>query len=286
MFPGQGSQQLGMGKDLFARYGNLCRDADDMLGYSISRLCLEDPLGRLNQTAYTQPALYFVCCLMYLDHIEHAGDRHDFLIGHSLGLFSALFAAGVFDLLTGLEIVAKRGELMQSVSDGRMLAVLGEQTDRIYEKLVRYEFFDVDVANYNSSEQIVLSGQVDRVMQLALLLERDGYRCVPLPVSGAFHSRYMEPCRLQFVDFLMAHSLVPPRKKVISSTSGEVLGAEHLLEEIGFQLIKPVRWFQTLQRLLHSYPQAEFRELGPGRVLTNLQAKISSAVAVHEPINV
>ncbi|MGL4487460.1 MAG: ACP S-malonyltransferase [Yersinia sp. (in: enterobacteria)] len=280
MFPGQGSQHSGMGKDLFSRNNPLCQQADDVLGYSISRLCLEDPEGNLNKTMYTQPALYFVSCLMYLEHVERAGDRYDFLIGHSLGLFPALFAAGVFDLMTGLEIVAKRGELMQSIIGGAMMAVIGEQTCRIDEKLVSNGFFDVDIANYNSPDQVVLSGKAERITQLMPLLDNEGYQYVPLPVNGAFHSRYMEPCRLQFVDFLMTQSLATPCKKVISSTSGEVLGAEHLLEEIGFQLVKPVRWSQTLQRLLRDYPQAEFRELGPGKVLTNLQTKIKCTMGL------
>jgi len=275
MFPGQGSQQLGMGKNLFDRYDDLCRKAEDVVGFSIRRLCLDDPEGRLNQTAYTQPALYFVCCLMYLDHIEHVGERYDCLIGHSLGLFPALFAAGGFDLLTGLEIVVKRGELMQSVSDGGMLAVIGDQVDRIHEKLIHYDFFDVDVANYNSPEQVVIGGKAERMIELAPLLEKEGYRCVALPVSGAFHSRYMEPCRLQFVDFLMTKSLAPLCKRIISSTNGEVIGDQHLLEELGFQLVKPVRWSQTIQCILRDYPQATFNELGPGRVLTNLQTKIT-----------
>lgn len=274
MFPGQGSQQLGMGKNLFPQYPELCRAADDILGYSITSLCIEDVHGTLNQTVYTQPAIYFVCCLMYLDHVKRSDRPYNYLIGHSLGLFPTLFAAGVFDLLEGLEIVAKRGQLMQAVTGGGMLAVLGEQIERVHEKLIRYEFFDIDVANYNSTEQLILSGKTDRIKQLSPLLETEGYHCVSLPVSGAFHSRYMEPCRLKFVDFLMQRTLAPPKKKVISSTSGEILGAEHLIEEISFQLVKPVRWLQTVRSILQRFSDVAFTELGPGRVLTNLQEKI------------
>ncbi|AZZ92535.1 acyltransferase domain-containing protein [Hahella sp. KA22] len=284
MFPGQGSQHPGMGKDVFERYPTQCQDAEAVLGYSLAELCLQDREGRLNQTAYTQPALYFVCCLTYLDHLSQAGrsfhDSHDgCLLGHSLGLFPALFAAGVFDLMTGLRIVARRGELMQAIRGGGMLAVLGASADRLREKLIQLDCFDVDVANDNAPGQVVLSGREERMRQLSPLLEKEGLRCVPLPVSGAFHSRYMEPCRVQFADFLRGLDLKAPQKTVISSTSGDPIGGEHLVEEMAFQLVKPVRWSLTIQSLLRRYPQARFVELGPGRVLTNLQGKIQHAVA-------
>lgn len=286
MFPGQGSQHLGMGKDLFERYPTQCRDAEEILGYSLVGLCLQDREGRLNQTAYTQPALYFVCCLTYLDTLRQAGRRFQdplggCLLGHSLGLFPALFAAGVFDLMTGLRIVSKRGELMQAIRGGGMLAVLGVSAEKLQEKLIQLDCFDVDVANDNAPSQVVLSGKEERMRQLSPLLEKEGLRCVLLPVSGAFHSHYMEPCRVQFADFLRGFDLKAPQKTVISSTSGNPIGGEHLIEEMAFQLIKPVRWSLTIQSLLRRYPQAHFVELGPGRVLTNLQGKIMNAVATH-----
>ncbi|WLQ16414.1 acyltransferase domain-containing protein [Hahella aquimaris] len=286
MFPGQGSQHPGMGKDLFERYPTQCRDAEEILGYDLVDLCLQDREGRLNQTAYTQPALYFVCCLTYLDYLRQVGRRfHDSfdgrLLGHSLGLFPALFAAGGFDLLTGLRIVAKRGEMMQAIHGGGMLAVLGVSADRLREKLIQLDCFDVDVANDNAPGQVVLSGQEARMRQLSPRLEKDGLRCVSLPVSGAFHSRYMEPCRVEFAEFLLGLDLHAPQKMVISSASGDAISGEHLIEEMAFQLVKPVRWSLTIQSLLRRYPQARFVELGPGRVLTNLQGKIQHAVATH-----
>jgi malonyl CoA-acyl carrier protein transacylase len=286
MFPGQGSQHPGMGKDLFERYPMYCHDAEAILGYSFVDLCLQNWERRLDQTAYTQPALYFVCCLTYLNYLRQAGrsldDPYDgCLLGHSLGLFPALFAAGVFDLMTGLRIVAKRGELMQAIFGGGMLAVLGLSAAKLREKLIQFDCFDVDVANDNAPGQVVLSGQEARMQQLAPLLEQAGLRCVPLPVSGAFHSRYMEPCRVQFAEFLLDLDLKPLQKTVISSTSGDAIGDEHLIEEMAFQLVKPVRWSLTIQSLLRRYPQARFVELGPGQVLTNLQGKIQHAVAMH-----
>lgn len=176
MFPGQGSQHLGMGREVFDRYPELCARADEVVGYSIRELCLEDPHARLAQTAYTQQAIYFVSCLMYLEHVERFGDGQvHCMLGHSLGLYPALFAGGVFDLFEGLEIVSTRGTLMQEAHGGGMVAVIGSPVADIEDRLVRLEFFDVDVANYNSPDQVVLSAAKPRLDELVPHLERAGY---------------------------------------------------------------------------------------------------------------
>ncbi|NEB77511.1 ACP S-malonyltransferase [Streptomyces sp. SID14478] len=274
MFPGQGSQRLGMGADVFDAYPELCDRADETVGYSLRELCLQDPHALLNETSYTQQAIYFVSCLMYLAHVERHGDGPvRCLTGHSLGLYPALFAAGVFDLFEGLEIVSRRGALMQEARGGAMVAVLGPQAHDIDEHLVQLEFFDVDVANYNSPEQVVLSAAKPRLDELVPRLEEIGHRCVWLPVSGAFHSRHMEQARRAFALFLRDREFAPPTKTVVSTTSGRTLGAAHLLEEMVFQLVKPVRWWQTATHLARTGHRT-FDEIGPGRVLTKLSAEI------------
>jgi len=270
MFPGQGSQYVGMGEELFPKYDVLCQKASEKLGYSILDLCLKDPEDRLNTTAYTQPALYFVCCLMYLEHISRGGSASDPVMGHSLGLFPALYAAGVFDLLDGLEIVAMRGKLMGEIRGYGMLAVLGDRVDQLDHVLARLDFFDLDMANDNTPSQVVLSGPESRIESVAPLLEAQDYRCIRLPVSGAFHSRYMEAPRQAFVHFLMGKSFEPPKRLVISSTSGEIIKHTHLLEEITYQLTKPVRWRHTIQALSEKHGGFTYEEIGPKRVLTNL----------------
>ncbi|MFI1358017.1 ACP S-malonyltransferase [Streptomyces sp. NPDC020898] len=274
MFPGQGSQQLGMGREVFDAYPRLCDRADETVGYSLRELCLKDPHGRLNQTSHTQQAIYFVSCLMYLEYAErHGEERVRCVTGHSLGLYPALFAAGVLDLFEGLEIVSTRGTLMQEAYGGAMVAVIGPQVNQIEDHLVQLEFFDVDVANYNSPGQIVLSAAKPRLDELVPRLEEAGHRCVPLPVSGAFHSRHMEPARREFARFLRERKFAPPAKTVISTTSGRSLGADHLLEEMVFQLVKPVRWWQTVVYLARTGHKT-FDEVGPGRVLTKLTTEI------------
>lgn len=274
MFPGQGSQHLGMGQDLFAQYPDLCARADEVAGYSIAELCLTDPHRRLDQTAYTQQAIYFVSCLAYLDYVDRFSDRHvRRVLGHSLGLYPALFAAGVFDLFAGLEIVAKRGALMQEAHGGGMVAVMGAGLRDIDEQLVGLEFYDVDIANYNSPDQVVLSAATARIDALVPRLEQAGHRCAPLPVSGAFHSRHMEQARREFARFLLDRDFAPPDKAVVSTTSGQLVDAEHLLEELVFQLVKPVRWWQTVAYLARAGYET-FDEVGPGDVLTKLNTRI------------
>jgi malonyl CoA-acyl carrier protein transacylase len=277
MFPGQGSQHLGMGRDLFVKYPDLCDRAADVVGYAIPELCLSDPHGRLGQTAYTQQAIYFVSCLAYLDYVDRLGDRHvRRVLGHSLGLYPALFAAGVFDLCAGLEIVAKRGALMQEARGGGMVAVIGAGVRDIDEQLARLEFFDVDVANYNGPDQVVLSAASTRLDELVPHLEQAGHRCVPLPVSGAFHSRHMEPARREFARFLLDREFATPAKPVVSTTTGQLVDAAHLLEEMVFQLVKPVRWWQTVEYLARTGYRT-FDEVGPGDVLTTLNTRIGAS---------
>ncbi|XOS94561.1 acyltransferase domain-containing protein [Brevibacillus laterosporus] len=149
VFPGQGSQKEGMGGDLFDQYPDITSQADSVLGYSIKELCLEDPLGRLQQTEYTQPALYTVNALMYLDTINEIGRKPDILAGHSLGEYNALFAAGAFDFVTGLKLV-KKGRINESSCWRGMVAVIGIVEDKMKQILLQNQLDRIDIANMNS----------------------------------------------------------------------------------------------------------------------------------------
>ena len=198
MFPGQGSQYKGMGKDLFSKYRSETELASQLLGYDIEELCVEDPNRQLVKTQFTQPALYVVNYFNY----KETKQTPDFFIGHSLGEYNALLAAGAFDFETGLKLVQKRGELMAAASGGSMAAVLGIDIDQLKQKLVEGNYSDLDIANYNTPTQTVLSGPALSINAVVKDFTAEGIKIVPLFVSAPFHSRYMEPAAKEFSLFL------------------------------------------------------------------------------------
>jgi len=163
MFPGQGSQSKGMGGTLFDEFKELTHKADKILGYSIKELCLEDPRRELNQTQFTQPALYVVNALSYFKKVEESGQKPDFVVGHSLGEFSALLAAECIDFEAGLKLVKKRGELMSQATGGGMAAILNATKEKIETILKENGLTNIDLANYNTPSQIVISGLKDEI---------------------------------------------------------------------------------------------------------------------------
>ncbi|MBD3347401.1 MAG: acyltransferase domain-containing protein, partial [Chitinivibrionales bacterium] len=181
VFAGQGSQKRGMGSDLFDKYEGLVEKADSILGYSIKELCLKNPDNRLIRTEYTQPALFFVNTLLYLEKIAKE-KKPDFLAGHSLGEYNALFAAGVFDIETSLRIVKKRGELMAEAQNGGMAAVIGIKSDALHAILKQNNLGSIDIANYNSCFQTVISGPAEDIHNASAIFENAGARYIPLAV--------------------------------------------------------------------------------------------------------
>src|SRR5215510_14092967 len=176
LFPGQGSQRRGMGQGLFdevREYAAVERDVDTILGYSLRKLCLEDPDTRLKETQFTQPSLYVVNALHYYKAVSE-GIRPAFLAGHSLGEYNGLLAAGVFDFLTGLRLVKKRGELMSQARNGAMAAVIGLSADAIAKLIRENGLASIDVANFNSPSQIVLSGPVEDIKRVGPIFEKGG----------------------------------------------------------------------------------------------------------------
>src|SRR5215471_12296563 len=194
VFPGQGSQKRGMGQGLFdetPQYAAVEEDVDAILGYSLRKLCLEDADNRLKETQFTQPSLYVVNALHYYKAVSQ-GRYPAYLAGHSLGEYNALLAAGVFDFLTGLRLVKKRGELMAQAKNGGMGAVIGLSASLIVRVIKENGLASIDVANFNSPGQIVLSGPVEDIKRAGPIFEREGARMyMPLQLSAAFHSRYM-----------------------------------------------------------------------------------------------
>ncbi|MBT6121643.1 ACP S-malonyltransferase [bacterium] len=275
VFPGQGSQKLGMGKELFDKYPDIINRADKILGYSIKTLCIEDPDGRLNKTEFTQPALYVVNALHYMNEIE-SGPKPDFLAGHSLGEISALYASGVLTFEDGLTIVKKRGELMSNEQGGGMAAVIGLSAEKISESLLSNNLDKIDLANFNSPMQTVISGDASQIKESIDILKTDGARLViQLKVSGAFHSRFMTNAQKKFKQFLTNFSINKESIPVISNITGKPYDLDNFIDTLAGQLTKSVQWTASIQYLLDQ-DTPEIKEIGPGKVLTGLLKKIKT----------
>jgi len=275
VFPGQGSQSVGMGGELFDQFSEMVNQADEVLGYSIKDLCLNDPEKKLGLTDYTQPALYIVNALTYLSKTEEASLRPDFVAGHSLGEYNALFAAGVFDFITGLKLVQKRGQIMVKVTGGGMAAVIGMQPDKIKQVLIDASFESIDIANLNSPKQTVISGRKEDIDAVKTVFEDAGVRLfIPLKVSGAFHSRYMQDAQNEFAGFLKSFEFQPVQIPVIANYTAASYQDGETINNMTQQISSPVRWVESIQ-YLKQQPEPEFEEVGPGNVLTKLIKQIT-----------
>jgi malonyl CoA-acyl carrier protein transacylase len=263
-----------MGEKLFDRFPAQVAIADAELGYSVPDLCLRDPSNQLNQTLFTQPALFVVNALSFLNHLFETGQLPRFVAGHSLGEYSALFAAGVFDFQTGVRLVKRRASLMARASGGGMAAVVGLTTDQIRQALASAGLNSIDLANLNSRSQTVISGPEKELETSQTVLEKVGAQLFKLlPVSAAFHSRYMAEAEYQFGVFLEPFAFAEPRIPVLSNVTARVHDPSQIKRMLTQQITKPVRWSETIQWLLQQ-PDPEFLELGPGNVLTGLVRRI------------
>lgn len=260
-----------MGGPLFERFPEITAQADQILGYSIARLCMEDPDGQLGQTQFTQPALFVVNALTYRAKLEDGDPAPAFVAGHSLGEYNALLAAGCFDFATGVKLVKQRGELMGRVSGGGMSAVIGLEPQKI--QSVLHDSEDgrrIDVANFNSFEQTVIAGPKEDLAAVKPALEAAGARMViPLNVSAPFHSRYMRDAQREFEGFLDGYAFHAPRIPVISNVRARPYEGDMVRATLAEQIGNSVRWLDSVLYLLEK-PEPDFEEVGPGQVLTKL----------------
>lgn len=284
MFPGQGSQAKGMGEKLFQEFPDLVRIADEVLGYSIEKLCLEDPDNCLNLTQYTQPALYTVNALSYFHKINESGCKPDYVAGHSLGEYNALLAAEVYDFRTGLYLVRRRGELMGRASGGAMAAVTKLNESKVRSILAKNGLDGIDIANLNSPEQIVISGLERDIDAAKEIFEREGARYIKLKVSAAFHSRYMADAQKEFAQYIKKMQFSSPKIPIISNVTARIHEQGRIQDTMVKQLCSPVRWTDSIRFLLDNNCQ-EFEEIGPGKVLTNLVKKIRNEVTSENTAN-
>jgi trans-AT polyketide synthase/acyltransferase/oxidoreductase domain-containing protein len=275
LFPGQGSQKRGMGAEVFEQFPELLACADEEMAISMKDLCLRDPDGLLDQTQYTQPALYVVNALMFLARLAEDGRLPRYVAGHSLGEYSALFAAGVFDFITGLRLVKERARLMAKAHGGAMVVVVGLSVSALRSALDSVGLESVDIANLNSANQIVISGPERDLAEAPALMERAGAQLAKrLNVSGAFHSRYMQAAGSAFTQFLDGFEWQPPRIAVLSNVTARPYEQQDLKINLARQITHAVRWHESVHWLLSS--GAECVEVGPGNVLTGLLRRISA----------
>lgn len=276
LFPGQGSQYVGMGKDFYEKSQaarEIFKMADDVLGYSLSRLCFEGPEDELRLTSNTQPALLTISYIAY--HL--LGIKPDVAAGHSLGEYSALLAAGSLIFEEGLKLVTNRGRYMQEASPpgiGTMAAVIGVDHKIITEALNTIKSGVVQVANWNSEEQIVIAGEKAAVEEALAIIKAP--RSVFLQVSGPFHTVLMKPAADRLKADLDKIVFKDPEFPVISNvTASEILTADQAKESLSRQITSPVLWYPSMQKVADLRID-EAVELGPGKVLTGLLKRIAS----------
>ncbi len=273
MFPGQGSQVKGMGGKLFDEFQSLTDNASEILGYSIKELCLEDPKKVLNQTQYTQPALYVVNALSYFKKTAEAGKMPDYVLGHSLGEYNALLAAEVYSFEDGLRLVKKRGELMSQATGGGMAAIVNSNEAEIRQKLQDNGLHNVDLANFNSPSQIVISGLKEEIEQAQHVFQQGNTLFYPLNTSGAFHSRFMLAARDEFANFLQQFTLSAPKIPVIANVTARPYDDNELAMILANQINHSVRWSDSIHYLM-TVGEITFEEVGHGDVLTKMVQRI------------
>ena len=280
LFPGQGSQFMGMGHELvnaFPEAKEIFQQVDEICGKSISKICFEGPMDELTLTMNLQPAITAVN-LACLAAINHKGIRSDISAGHSLGEYAALTSSGITSPYDTLRLVKKRGELMHRESienPGTMAAIIGmdiTEVEKIVDGLVDKGI--IAVANHNTAEQIVITGEEEPVSQAMLQAKEQGGRAVPLKVSGAWHCSLMKNAVNDFRQFMDGVPFAPPESGILfNATADSETDPEKIKDIMAQQLVNPVKWYDINVKMLDDGINT-FVEVGPKNVLSGLLRKI------------
>ena len=284
LFPGQGAQTIGMGKNLYDYFSSirtLFEEADNAAGFSLSRICFEGPEEELRKTSIAQPALVAVsmACLRAAQEV-YGGDLPlpIFMAGHSLGEYTALAAASAIDFHTAVYLAKERGRLMYEAGlqkPGSMAAMMGIEEAALSEICQQTGTI---IANYNSPGQLVISGANENITRAIELAKLKGARAIPLQVSGAFHSPLMQPAVDGLAKVLDGVTFNDPEVPIISNvTARPLIGSGQIRDELLKQLCSGVQWQRSIEHML-DYGVGKFIEIGPGKVLAGLIKRINRDV--------
>ena len=290
IFPGQGSQLVGMGKDLYDKHSliqNLFKEADDVLGFSLSNLILNGPKEELDLTENTQPAIFLLSYSIFTlikKQFNIDLNKAAFFAGHSLGEYSALASAGSLSFSDTIKILKIRGKAMQNSvpkGTGGMVAVLGSDIKKI-ENIIEENksIYQCYIANDNSEGQIVLSGSIESLEKMIITLKAAGVKNIKLPVSAPFHCKLMNKATLVMNEEISKLNFEEPRNTLISNVTGKQISNSNELKDLLVKQIESrVRWRESVLLMVNKGVN-QFIEIGPGKVLSGLVKRINRSVKV------
>ena len=290
IFPGQGSQIIGMGRELFDKYTlvkDLFKEADDILGISLSKIILEGPKDKLDLTINTQPAIFLISFSIFnviQKEFNINLNKAKYFAGHSLGEYSALSSAGYLSFSNTIKLLRVRGDAMQNAvpeGKGGMIAVLGSSVDVVEKILTENNNLKIQIANDNSEGQLVLSGENENLNKLTAILKSNNIKNIKLPVSAPFHCKLMNKATEIMKNEIEKMNFQEGRNMLISNvTAEEITSATELKKLLILQIESRVRWRESVINMINKGVN-HFIEIGPGKVLSGLIKRINKEVKIN-----